>query len=166
MDLMSFTIFCHHEIYLIIFRHQRKKYGISWIFAKSKWHVLTLSTSFLINVHHRREKYRISLSVRLIQKSHVTSLWRQYDVITQKWCRPGPKIGKITKRNIENQEKIAWWWLTPLFLYFHELFQKKIVSLTFNTNKASKSVKNENHNFRLPPTTSPYFPYLTPPQPD
>ena len=91
------------------------------------------------------------------KKFHETSLWRQYDVITQKWRRPGPKIGKITKNNIENQEKIAWWWLTPQFLYFYELFQKKIVSLTFNTNKASKSVKNENHNFRLPPTTGPYF---------
>ena len=88
------------------------------------------------------------------KKSYVTSLWH-YVVITQKWCRPGPKIGKITKRNIENEKKIAWWWLIPLFLYFHELFQRKIVSLKFNTNKASKSVKNENHNFRLPPTTSP-----------
>ena len=29
--------------------------------------------------------------------------------------------------------------------------------MTFKTNKASKSVKNENHNFRLLPKTDLYF---------
>ena len=91
------------------------------------------------------------------KKSHVTSLWRQYDVILTSSCRPGPKIRKITKKNYFMWKKIAWWWLTPQFLCFYELFQRKIVSLTFNINKASKSVKNENHNFRFPPTTGPYF---------
>ena len=83
----------------------------------------------------------------------MTSVWRHHP----KMVSAGTENWENHEKNIENQEKIAWWWLTPQFLYFYELFQKKIVSLTFNTNKASKSVKNENHNFRLPPTTGPYF---------
>ena len=81
----------------------------------------------------------------------MTSVWRHH-----------PKMVSAGTENRENHEKKyrkseKYRLVDPSFLYFHEIFQKKIVSLTFNTNKASKSVKNENHNFRIPPTTGPYF---------
>ena len=47
--------------------------------------------------------------------------------------------------------------LDPSIFVFLCLFQRKKISMTFKTNKASKSVKNENHNFRLLPKTDLYF---------
>ena len=86
-------------------------------------------------------------------------MWRHCDVSMTSSPKNGVgrdrKLGK-SRKNTENQDEIVWWWLTSQFLYFHEFFQKKIVSLTFHTNKASKSVKKKSQ-FPITADNQPLF---------